>query len=259
MSRTCFARLTRAASLMLVGLVAAACQFTDPGQPSGTNVIVPLRADTTLIGELVFFRSGVLGDTSRATGSRIYYRNTTSRTINNVSIAVHPAIQNQTPECLTPFRPSADTALGNVPPGTERTVQFGVFAPFVLLYVSGASDATRNFVSSLAGRWQGTATEFRGTSPTTRTVFGVSGSDGALVVYPQTITTDAWVATGNVGSARRLLGHGGVNCNTNWASVDSLTTLAVRADSLIYRGRATSAQGALSGVDSFAVRMARRP
>lgn len=258
MIRATSSRLMRGAALAAAAL-SAACQFTDPGQPSGSSIVVPLRADTTLIGELVFFRSGTLGDTSRTTGSRIYYRNTTSRTVQNVGIAIHPAIQGQTAECLTPFRPSADTLLGNVPPGTERTVQFGVFAPFVLLYVSSARDSARNFVSGFAGRWQGTATEFRGTTPTSRTVFGVSASDGAFVVYPQTLTTDAWVATGNVGTARRLLGHGGVNCNTNWISVDTLTTLAVRADSLIYRGRATSAQGALANVDSFSVRLARRP
>lgn len=240
-------------------LLSSACSFTDPGQPAGSNVVVALRADTTVVGELVFFRSGTLNDTSRATGSRIFYRNNTNRTVTNLGVVIHPSIQGQPPECQTPFRPTADTLLGNVPPGAERSVQFGLFAPFVLVYVPSAGDGTQPFVSRFAGRWQGTATEFRGAAPTARTVFAASGSDGAFVAYPQALTSDGWVATGNVGPARRLLAYNGVNCNANWVSVDSATTLTVSTDSLVYRGRSTSAQGAFSPVDSFVLRLSRRP
>ncbi|MCU0624341.1 MAG: hypothetical protein MUF53_10855 [Gemmatimonadaceae bacterium] len=240
-------------------LLAAACNFTDPGQPSGSNVVVALRADTTVVGELVFFRSGQLNDTSRATGSRIFYRNNTTRTVSNLGVVIHPAIQGQPAECITPFRPTADTLLGTVPPGGERSIQFGLFAPFVLVYVPSAGDGTRALVSRFAGRWQGTATEFRGTAPTARTVFAASGSDGDMVVYPQTVTSDGWVATGNVGPARRLLAYNGVNCNANWVAVDSASTLTVGTDSLIYRGRAVAAQGAFTQVDSFVIRLSRRP
>lgn len=242
-------RVARAA----VALLAAAC--AESGPPADTTTTLPLRADSTVIGTLTFFTPGTFSATDPAAGPRVTYTNTTSRTLANLSIALQPSVGTGT-GCRVVYAPTTDTLLGTVPPGAQRVIQLGPYAPFTLVYVPSASDGV-SLVKSWAGRWAGTATEWNGTTPTTRAVRAVSASEGQIVVWlPSTSTT--WVGGGLLVPNKQFTVVAGSNCISNW-SADTSATLTVRPDSILYRGKAVPASiDAVIFPDSFSIRLGRR-
>lgn len=249
-------RVPRAAALLALA-VTTAC-LGDSSAPDESRTTVTVRADTTPIGELVFvLKTGVYDTAITTTGTRILFRNSTSRRIENLAMALQPVVQTTNPFCATPVRPVVDAVFGVVEPGEERTVLPGLFPPTLTLYIANATSGPASLVSPNAGRWQGRIDEFRGTQVTTRSVLAVSRSDGTAVVYGAS-PTDRFVYGGNVGPSRQLLFHDGVACANNWRAIDTTATVVVRPDSLLFRARAESINGVGAQPDSFVLRLGRR-
>lgn len=241
--------------LATAAAVAGCFSLDGVGVPGDTASSVPLFADTTRIGELVFFRTFADGGGDPDRGTRIFLR-VGDRPLEQLALTLQAVPQGAGAECATPGRVVADTVLTDLPAGAERTVLPGVFGANVAVFVGGARRGGLDLVSSFAGRWEGSVTEFRAGVGTTRPVRGTSRSDGGLVLGG-TAANDPAVVIGDVGTRQRLLGHDGVQCGRNWA-VDSSATFTRRADSLIVRGRVGSPTGAELTVDSIRLALRRR-
>ena len=244
--------------LAAVALASLAACLTDGTRPNEQRSSVIIRADTTTIGELVFLlKPGEFDTASTTTGTRVFYRNTTTLRIENLAMTLQPASQSTNPFCVTLNRPVVDVVLGAVGPGEERTVLPGLFPAAVTLFIPTATTSAGSLVSPNAGRWQGTFVEYRGTATSTRDVLAVSRSDGALVVYGRS-ATDRVVASGNVGPAKTLLVYDGTACANNWRGIDSTASVVIGPDSLRFRGRAETASGLPTAPDSFLIQLGRR-
>lgn len=242
-------RLTAAA----IGLAAAAC--FKPSAPADNTTTITLRADTTVLGTMTFFTPGTVNLSDPTAGAQVTYTNTTSRTFSNVAIALQPAPAG-TSGCRVTYPPSADTVVGTVPPGAQRIVQRGPYAPFTLVYVTAASEAG-SLVKSWAGRWEGTVTDWSGGVATARAVRGVSASEGQFSVWVPNATTP-WAGSGLLVPNRQFTVLSGSNCLSNW-SADSSAVLTLRPDSILYRGKAVAASvDAVTFPDSFSLRLGRR-
>lgn len=252
-------RIQMTRRVVALGLLAAASAcLGEATRPDESRTVVGVRADTTPIGELVFIiKTGVFDTAITTTGTRILYRNTTNRRIENLAMALQAVVPSTNPLCLTPVRPVVDVVLGAVEPGEERTLLPGLFPASVTLFIANATSGTASLVSPNAGRWQGRIEEYRGAQVVTRSVLAVSRSDGAAVFYGAS-PSDRFVYTGNVGPARQLLFYDGVSCANNWRAIDTTATVVVRADSVVFSGRAQSASGVPVQPDSFVLRLGRR-
>lgn len=239
----------------IVGPLAFASACVGSPTLSDDTTTVTLRADTTVLGTLTFFTPATVGTTDPAAGPRVTYANTTSRTFSNLAIALQPAV-GATTGCRIAFPPTVDTIVGTVPPGAQRVVQLGPYAPFTVVYVTAATDGA-SLVRSWAGRWAGTVTEWSGTTATVRAVNAVSASEGQLVAWlPGTSTT--WVGSGQLVPRGAFTAVSGSNCLNNW-SADTSAALSLRPDSILYRGRAVAGSiDAVSFPDSFSIRLGRR-
>lgn len=253
--------MSRPALLALAAaLAASACIDTRIEQRSSN--VVDIRADTTLVGRITFQLGNGFDPQAPGGSDVVTYRNTTSRTFSRLSIAISENLTQSQQTCV-PLRPVlSDTVLTNVPPDRSVTLLTGILPSSLRIYVTEATEGSTRLVNELAGRWQGTYSEWRGTTRRNREAVAVSQSGGRISLRAID-AGDTLVFESQLGLPRPL----GYSAYPN--SCDGLyqgdpgaadSRFALAGDSLVLFARALpTASTTVTIPDSFAIRLTRRP
>lgn len=249
-----------AAFACAAALAAAACIDTRI-ERSSSNV-VDIRADTTLVGRITFQLGNGFDPQAPGGADAVSYRNSTSRTFSRLSIALSENLTQSQQTCI-PLRPVlSDTVLTNVTPDRSVTLLTGILPTSLRVYVTEATEGSTRLVNELAGRWQGTYSEWRGTTRRDRAAVGVSQSGGRFTLRAID-AGDTLVFESQIGLPRPL-GYAAYpnSCDGLYqgdpGASDSRFTLA--GDSLrIFAKALPSASTTVAIPDSFAIRLTRRP
>ncbi|MCU0624340.1 MAG: hypothetical protein MUF53_10850 [Gemmatimonadaceae bacterium] len=223
---------------------------------------VDIRADTTLVGQIRLDRGNGFDPQAPGGADVVTYRNTTTRTFARLSISLSENLTTSQGTCI-PLRPAlSDTVLANVIPGAEVVLLTGILPSSLRVFVTEAFDGTTRLTSTLAGRWSGSYTEWRGTTPTVRPATGLSQSGGRLVVRAA-LPGDTLVAETQLSTPRPLSFTAYPNtCDALYdADLQSLQgRLVVGVDSITYANRTVGGVSTIRVIpDSFAVRLLRIP
>lgn len=248
----------RLAGLVAAASAATACIDTRVEQSSTTRV--DIRADTTLVGQVNLQRGNGFDISAPGGADVVTYRNTTTRTFARLSIALSENLTTSQGTCV-PLRPMlTDTVLTNVVPGTELTLLTGILPSSLRVFVTEAVEGTTRLVTTLAGRWSGTYTEWTGTTPKVRPASGLSQSGGRLVVRAA-LPGDSLVAETQLSTPRPL------NFTAYPNSCDGLYLadlqnaggrLTLATDSIVYVSRTVGGVSTTRTIpDSFALRLTR--
>lgn len=244
----------------LLAAVAAACIDTRVEQSSRQQV--DIRADTTLVGQIRLQRGNGFDPQAPGGADIVTYRNTTTRTFSRLSIALSENLTTSQGTCI-PIRPAlSDTVLSNVVPGAEVELLTGILPSALRVFVTEAFDGSTRLTSTIAGRWSGTYTEWRGTTPTVRPATGLSQSGGRLIIRAA-VPGDTVVAETQLSTPRPLTYTAYPNtCDALYDAdlQNAQARLAIGGDSLTYANRAIGGVSTIRTIpDSFAVRLLRVP
>lgn len=241
-------------------LGATACLDTRVEQSSSQRV--DIRADTTVVGQITLQRGNGFDPQAPGGADVVTYRNTTTRTWARLAIALGENLTQSQGTCV-PLRPMlSDTILVNVLPGAEVALLSGILPSSLRVFVTDAREGTTRLVTSLAGRWAGDYTEWRGTTPTVRPANGLSQSGGRLVVTA-IVPGDTMVIETQLSTPRPLSYTAYPNgCDALYEQNNQSATFrfTLGADSIVYRNRTIGGVSTITTIpDSFALRLVRVP
>lgn len=227
--------------------------------PDDLSFSQPLTVANVNVGTLDL----VVNDVSGFPSDVIAYRNTTSRTLSRIGIAVVPQGADLQSPCRAPFPIFRDAEFSGLPPTARRDIARGIVPRSVQVFITSADTGTGNFAPAVAGRWGLTVQMFRTRSDTVVVeedlLEAVSNETGAVVASKPGV--DSTVMTGRLvpGAFSSLRYYPG-RCAAEWTTIAALSVTERRGDTITVRGRADQALTAEEAApDSFAMRFVRRP
>lgn len=250
-------RALSALSAAVAALAAVGCIENRTEQRSSN--VTAIRADTTLVGEIIFQLGNGFDPTVPGGADIVTYRNTTSRTFARLAIALGPNITTGTGTCV-PLRPVlSDTVLTSVVPNQQVVLLRGLLPAQLRVFVSEAREGAVNWANSFAGRWSGTFTEWRGGVATSKPATGVSQSGGRLSVLAA-VPGDTMIFESLLATPRPLsFSAYPNNCDGSYLADPQAAAWAFGGDTLRVTARAVSSAATVTALpDSFRLRLQRR-